>query len=376
MTGLKLENLTKQFGNSVAVNHIDLEVAEGELIALLGPSGCGKTTTLRMLAGFLAPDDGQILVDDKVISSPKRTLPPEQRNMSMIFQSYAIWPHKTVFENVAFGLQLRRIAKGEIHLRVKRALEITYLDRLADRYPSQLSGGQQQRVALARAIVIEPQILLLDEPLSNLDASLRDEMRSEIRRIHDETGLTTVYVTHDQSEALVLADRIVVMSNGDIQQAGTPEEIYERPQTKFVAQFIGRCNVVPGMLLSNDDVDVKGVILQANDRVEGTVVGEPIALSIRPHAIAINAVDDVVYHNHTNSFHASIEQHAYFGEFREYRVRLEHSELRLTVVAPPPVQFQTGDRVVIQIPPHHCRILPNHSPKVQPTKKAELLIPS
>jgi iron(III) transport system ATP-binding protein len=375
MTSLKFKNLTKQFGSSIAVNHIDLEVADGELIALLGPSGCGKTTTLRMLAGFLAPDNGLILVDNKVISSPKRTLPPEQRNMSMIFQSYAIWPHKTVFENVAFGLQLRRIAKGEIHLRVKRALEITYLDRLADRYPSQLSGGQQQRVALARAIVIGPQILLLDEPLSNLDASLRDELRSEIRRIHDETGLTTIYVTHDQSEALVLADQIVVMSNGDIQQVGTPEEIYERPQNKFVAQFIGRCNVVPGILLSNEDVDVKGVILQASDRVAGTVVGEPIALSIRPHAIAINAVDDVVYHNHTNSFNAAIEQHAYFGEFREYRVRLEHSELCLTVVTPPHVKFLTGDRVVIQIPPHHCQILPNHPSKVRPTEKAELLIP-
>jgi iron(III) transport system ATP-binding protein len=375
MTVLQLKNLTKQFGNSVAVNRINLDVADGELIALLGPSGCGKTTTLRMIAGFLPPDDGQILVDDKVISSPKRTLPPEQRNMSMIFQSYAIWPHKTVFENVAFGLQLRRIAKGEIHLRVKRALEITYLDRLADRYPSQLSGGQQQRVALARAIVIEPQILLLDEPLSNLDASLRDGMRSEIRRIHDETGLTTIYVTHDQSEALVLADRIVVMSNGDIQQAGTPEEIYERPQTKFVAQFIGRCNVVPGVLLSNEDVDVKGVILQASDRVAGTVVGESITLSIRPHAIAINAVDDVVYHNHTNSFNAAIEQHAYFGEFREYQVHLEHSELRLTVVTPPHIEFLTGAHVVIQIPPHHCRILPNHPSKVQPAEKAELLIP-
>jgi iron(III) transport system ATP-binding protein len=374
MTILKLENLTKKFGNSAAVNRINLEVADGELIALLGPSGCGKTTTLRMIAGFLSPDDGQILVDSKVISSPKRTIPPEQRNMSMIFQSYAIWPHKTVFENVAFGLQLRRMTKGEIHLRVQHALEITYLDRLADRYPAQLSGGQQQRVALARAIVIEPEILLLDEPLSNLDASLRDEMRSEIRRIHDETGLTTVYVTHDQSEALVLADRIVVMADGDIQQAGTPEEIYERPETKFVAQFIGRCNVLPGILLSNDDVDVKGVVLQATDRVEGTMVGEPIALSIRPHAIAINAVEDVVYHNHTNSFHASIEQHAYFGEFREYRVRLEHSELRLTVVAPPHVQFQTGDRVVIQIPPHHCRILPSHPPKVQPIKNEEVLI--
>lgn len=376
MTGLKLENLTKQFGSSVAVNRINLEVADGELIALLGPSGCGKTTTLRMIAGFISPDDGQILVDGKVISAPKRTIPPERRNMSMIFQSYAIWPHKTVFENVAFGLQLRRIAKGEIQMRVKRALEITYLDRLADRYPSQLSGGQQQRVALARAIVIEPQILLLDEPLSNLDASLRDEMRSEIRRIHDETGLTTVYVTHDQSEALVLADRIVVMANGHIQQAGTPTEIYERPQTKFVAQFIGRCNVVLGVLLSNEDVDIKGVVLQATDRVEGTVVGEAIALSIRPHSIAINGVDDVVYHNHTNSFQASIEQHAYFGECREYRVRVEHSELRLTVVAPPHVQFQTGDRVVIQIPPQHCRILPQNSQETQLVIKAELLIPS
>jgi iron(III) transport system ATP-binding protein len=375
MATMKLMNLSKQFGNSVAVNHVNLDIADGELIALLGPSGCGKTTTLRMLAGFIAPDAGQILVDDRVISSPKRSIPPEKRNMSMIFQSYAIWPHKTVFENVAFGLQLRCVEKRELQFRVQQALEITHLDRLADRYPSQLSGGQQQRVALARAIVIEPQILLLDEPLSNLDASLREEMRSEIRRIHNEIGLTTVYVTHDQAEALVLADRIVVMAEGDIQQVGTPEEIYEHPETQFVAQFMGRCNVLSGILITSNYVDIDGVQFKAKEQVDGIQVGESVALSIRPYAIEIQPID-IGQDNGLNCFSGLIEQAAYLGECREYKVRLHKTDLCLTVMTPPQYRYQIGDRVVVKIPPQSCRIIPQNASKPIFVKKAELLMPS
>jgi len=355
---ITLENLTKYFGNSTAVDHINLEVASGELIALLGPSGCGKTTTLQMLAGFLSPDAGQILVDGKVLSSKQRTIPPERRNMAMIFQSYAIWPHKTVFENVAFGLHLRHIGKEKLRTRVMRALEVTHLSRLANRYPAQLSGGQQQRVALARAIVIEPQTLLLDEPLSNLDANLRDEMRSEVRRIHDETGLTTVFVTHDQSEALVLADRIVVMSDGLLQQTGTPEEIYESPATEFVARFIGRCNVLPGILLPSGQIDIGGILILAEDHPPDLGVGCEVALCIRPQSIIMEPIYCPTDISNINCFTALVERHNYFGEFREYQVYVENTSLRLNVVTSPTVRHQLGDRMYLRIPQEHCRVVP------------------
>jgi iron(III) transport system ATP-binding protein len=358
MATITFDNLTKYFGRRPAVSQINLDVADGELIALLGPSGCGKTTTLRMLAGFLTPDKGQILVDGQVVSSPQKTIPPERRNMSMIFQSYAIWPHKTVFENVAFGLQLRRVGREALRARVMRALEITYLGELEDRYPAQLSGGQQQRVALARAIVIEPQILLLDEPLSNLDASLRDEMRSEVRRIHDETGLTTVHVTHDQAEALVLADRIVIMADGLIQQVGTPEEIYEKPANQFVANFIGRCNVLSGKWLSSSHVDIGGVLIAAQDQATGVQVGQEVALSVRPHSIQMDTAECATNATSANCFTAVVEQQDYFGEFREYRVRLENSSIQLSVITTPNIHHQTGSPVILSIPPACCRVVP------------------
>src|SRR6202022_3941793 len=204
------------------VESIDLEIKEGEVMALLGPSGCGKTTTLQLLAGFLKPDSGEIRVGDRLLSSPRSVVAPERRNMSLIFQSYAVWPHKTVAQNVAYGLEIRKTSKDEIAKRVQGVLDRVKLGHLAHRYPAELSGGQQQRVALARALVVEPQVLLLDEPLSNLDANLREEMRFEIRRLHDETGITMVYVTHDQTEAMVVADRIAVMNLGRVEQVGQP----------------------------------------------------------------------------------------------------------------------------------------------------------
>jgi iron(III) transport system ATP-binding protein len=254
MAFLELARLTKRYGPVTVVDSIDLAVERGSLVCLLGPSGCGKTTTLRLIAGFITPDGGEIRVGGRMVSSAGFGEPPERRRMSMIFQSYALWPHMTVRENVGYGLALRKLPKAEIASRVDRILAVTRLQALADRYPSELSGGQQQRVSLARALVVEPETLLLDEPLSNLDANLREEMRFEIRRLHDEYRYTTVYVTHDQAEAMTTADLIVVMSQGRIEQAGSPEEVYERPQTEFVARFLGGTNILKGRRLDRKSV--------------------------------------------------------------------------------------------------------------------------
>ncbi len=361
MTTIVLENLTKYYQKNCVVDGFNLKIAPGELIALLGPSGCGKTTTLRMLAGFISPDRGRILVDDRVISSVKKTIPPEKRDMSMIFQSYAIWPHKTVFENVAFGLQLRRIKREDIAARVARALEIVHLGTLAKRYPSELSGGQQQRIALARAIVIEPKIMLFDEPLSNLDASLRNAMRNEIRSIHDRLGLTSIYVTHDREEALVLADRIVVMNSGKIQQIGTPEEIYQSPTSPFVAEFIGRYNVLEGTLSASKQVDVAGVLFQSQDLAEDLNVGDTVALCIRPHAIEIDLASS--HNSNINYFSGQIEYQEYLGEYREYSVRLKNSHISLKVRTPFNINYQAGQAVDLKILPEFCRVLPLEIPK-------------
>ena len=246
MSKLVLKNVSRTFGSYTAVDNLNLTLHEGELVSLLGSSGCGKTTTLRMIAGFMTPTQGTIELDGEVISSPQSSLPPEKRKMSMIFQSYAIWPNMTVQENVGYGLKLRKVAADEAKRRVNEMLEVVQLGPLRDRYPAELSGGQQQRVALARSMVVKPSILLLDEPLSNLDANLREEMRFEIRRLHDEFKMTMVYVTHDQSEAMVTSDRIAVMNKGRIEQIDAPFELYRNPKTRFVAGFIGRTNFLTG----------------------------------------------------------------------------------------------------------------------------------
>src|SRR5437868_7336424 len=246
MSKLKLRGIEKRYGDVAAVAGLDLELAQGEFVSLLGPSGCGKTTTLRMIAGFIDPTAGSIEMDGQVLSSASGSLPPEKRGMSMIFQSYAVWPNMTVGQNVAFGLELRRLPRDEVRRRVAEMLDVVQMGHLAKRYPAELSGGQQQRVALARAIVIKPSVLLLDEPLSNLDANLREEMRFEIRRLHDEFKITTVYVTHDQAEAMVTSDRIAVMNQGRIEQVDAPHALYTRPKTRFVAGFVGRTNFLEG----------------------------------------------------------------------------------------------------------------------------------
>src|SRR5260370_15381022 len=246
LASVELRGLTKRFGALAVVDDVSLRIDHGQLVCLLGPSGCGKTTTLRLSAGFLEPSGGEIHVGDRLVSSKARTLPPEQRKMSMIFQSYALWPHMTVAENIVYGLRLRKIDRATIAKKFEVILKATKLEILAQRYPGELSGGQQQRVALARALIVEPEVLLLDEPLCNLDANLREEMRFEIRRLHDEFRITTVYVTHDQAEAMVTSDRIAVMNIGRIEQVDAPHTLYNRPKTRFVAGFIGRTNFIEG----------------------------------------------------------------------------------------------------------------------------------
>ena len=291
---LTLKNITKIFparggvGEVTAVHNVDLEIKKGELVTLLGPSGCGKTTTLRMIAGFEFPTTGEIILNGEKINS----LPPHKRDMSMVFQSYAIFPHLTVFENIAYGLNVHRLPKAEIHERVNRVLDLVHLEGYGDRAPTQLSGGQQQRVALARALVMEPKVLLMDEPLSNLDAKLREEMRTEIRRIQKEMNITSVYVTHDQIEAMTLSDRIVVMNLGLIEQIGTPVEMYRFPNSRFVANFIGRANFVSGIVQEQHDgsltakalgevITLRNVKRQFKKQEEATLVVRPEMIRVK-----------------------------------------------------------------------------------------------
>jgi iron(III) transport system ATP-binding protein len=351
VASVELRKLTKRYGELAVVDGVSLHVGHGLLVCLLGPSGCGKTTTLRLIAGFVEPSDGEIAVGGRVVSSPKRTLPPEQRNMSMIFQSYALWPHMTVAENVAYGLKLRKLDRAAIAQRLNALLATTRLEALAERYPGELSGGQQQRVALARALIVEPETLLLDEPLSNLDANLREEMRFEVRRLHDAYRYTTVYVTHDQSEAMTTADLIAVMNAGRIEQLGTPEEIYERPRSEFVARFIGSSNILRGRNLDADHVEIAGVPVRC-DGARLAPAGET-SISVRQHDIELRTAPAQTAENIVP---AKVVRQTYLGGTRDYTVEIaDGMQLRVTTAAAQSVA--PGSAVWLHLPAARCRAL-------------------
>ncbi|MFP5405362.1 MAG: ABC transporter ATP-binding protein [Gammaproteobacteria bacterium] len=347
MSKLVLRNVSRTFGSFTAVDNLNLSLRQGELVSLLGPSGCGKTTTLRMIGGFMTPTAGTIELDGEVISSATSSLPPEKRQMSMIFQSYAIWPNMTVAENVGFGLKVRKVSADEIRRRVDQILAVVQLAALRDRYPAELSGGQQQRVALARSIVVNPAVLLLDEPLSNLDANLREEMRFEIRRLHDEFGITMVYVTHDQAEAMVTSDRIAVMNKGRIEQLDAPYELYSRPRTKFVAGFIGRTNFLEGKA-NGDRIDFGGFSVPGRDlRAEGRLPGE-VDVSIRPQSIVLHKRKPAPADDRC-CVAGTVERSAYLGEYWDYHVSLPGIDRTLRVTTRPQDVFQVNDPVFVEI---------------------------
>jgi iron(III) transport system ATP-binding protein len=351
VASVDLRGLTKRYGPLAVVDNVSMLIEHGSLVCLLGPSGCGKTTTLRLIAGFVEPTEGEIRVGDRVVSTPQKSLPPERRNMSMIFQSYALWPHMTVSENIIYGLKLRKMDNDAIRRKLDAILATTRLAPLASRYPGELSGGQQQRVALARALIVEPETLLLDEPLSNLDANLREEMRFEIRRLHDEYRYTTVYVTHDQVEAMTTSDVIAVMNAGKIEQAGSPEEIYDRPRSEFVARFIGMSNVVKGKTLDADRVAIAGTPL----RVTGGPLkpGGETAVSVRQHIIRLSAKQP---ESTENVLPAKVTRQVFLGSSRDYLVELADGT-PLRVVTSAGEGIAPGSAVWLQLPPERCRAL-------------------
>ncbi len=326
---ITLEHITKRFGNTVALDSIDLHIGNGEIFFLLGPSGCGKTTLLRLIAGFYQPDEGRILFGDEDVSY----VPPHRRNTGMMFQSYALWPHMNVAQNVAFGLEERRVPAAEIQRRVAEALKSVQMDGLGARRIHELSGGQQQRVALARALVIRPRCLLLDEPLSNLDAKLRLEMRGEIRRICRDEHLTAVYVTHDQKEALSIADRMAVLEGGRIRQAGTPGELYRRPNSRFVADFMGETNFISGRVVTaaGDGIRIETAlgVFTSSPAADALGADAEVALSIRPESWKLSTQAAA-----QNSVAGKLQDRVYLGEMAQYRFVVGGQSLKIFELNP------------------------------------------
>jgi iron(III) transport system ATP-binding protein len=354
MTSITIKNLVKRFGKTTAVDGVDLHIAPGELFFLLGPSGCGKTTILRMIAGFIQPSSGSIHFDEKNVTN----VPVNKRNTGMVFQSYALWPHMSVAENVAFGLNVRNVKGQEREDRVAEALRTVRMHDYAKRKPNELSGGQQQRVSLARALVVKPTVLLLDEPLSNLDAKLRLEMRSEIQRICKETGITTVYVTHDQKEALSMADGVAVLNAGKVVQFGPPRDLYARPTSRFVADFLGETNFLQATIKSREP---NRLVLEspAGDLIssafnEGLVPDRGnVTCSIRPESLAANAPDGY------NSFVCKCLDSVFLGEFAQHQVELPDStRLRLLELNPQlHSQLEPGSEVRLAVDPDDVVVL-------------------
>lgn len=315
---VELQNITKRFGDFVAVNDVSLEIQDGEFFSLLGPSGCGKTTCLRMIAGFELPSEGEIKIRGKSMGD----IPPYKRPVNTVFQNYALFPHMTVFENVAFGLEMQKVSRPDIKTRVKETLEMVRLPHLAERKPRQLSGGQQQRIALARALVNRPQVLLLDEPLSALDLKLRKAMQLELKELQHQVGITFVFVTHDQEEAITMSDRIAVMNEGVVQQVGAPREIYESPRNRFVADFIGETNFIEGEVLEVDPVKTTvalGAGVQVLARSDGDLnTGQSVTVAVRPEKISVHRTP---LKGNLN-IPASIEEAVYIGTDTRYTARI------------------------------------------------------
>jgi len=359
MAFIEIKNLFKHFKNVVAVNHIDLAVKQGEMLTLLGPSGCGKTTTLRCIAGLETPEEGDIIIDGRPMLS-QGVVPPAKRGIGMVFQNYAVWPHMRVSKNVVYGLKLQKVSRESIKERAKQALELVGLSGLEDRYPAQLSGGQQQRVALARALVRNPKVLLLDEPLSNLDAKLRERMRFEIKGLVRRMGITSVYVTHDQAEAMVISDRIAVMESGNVVQIGTAQEIYEQPANRFVADFIGTMNFISGEVVQVlPDTDAVSVRTEFSDKmlcktpdVTETIPGKKVYASIRPEDVEVYTEPP---HESENVFKGIIAHKAYLGNFLYFFITVNDTMIRVQI--PHQMPQEEGEELYLFFNPEKCMIL-------------------
>jgi iron(III) transport system ATP-binding protein len=348
MTSVRLEHISKSFGETQALDDITLSIAAGELFFLLGPSGCGKSTLLRLIAGLHEPTSGRIYFNDRDVTA----LGTESRSAVMVFQSYALWPHMTVRENVRFGLQVQKLPRGEQEQRVSEVLDLVRLRELAGRKPNQLSGGQQQRVALARALAVQPACLLLDEPLSNLDAQLRQQMRSEIRRICKSQGLTTIYVTHDQKEALSVADRIAVMSAGRIAQVGAPADLYHKPQSAFVASFIGETNLLRGTVVSRDHDTIRVQTAAGEFLAAGQSASDRVVLSIRPEQLRIipNGTPAPI-----NRLTGPVAETTFLGEASEHVLLVNGQRIKL--ISTPP-QFDPPQEMSVGFDPKDAVVLP------------------
>jgi putative spermidine/putrescine transport system ATP-binding protein len=358
---VELRQVVKRYGSFTAVQPMDLGVEPGAFVTLLGPSGCGKTTTLRMVAGLAQPSGGDILVKGARVND----VPIHKRNLGIVFQNYALFPHKSVFDNVAFGLKYRKVSKADIAKRVARALELVRLPQMAERYPSQLSGGQQQRIALARAIVVEPDVLLLDEPLSALDANLREEMRVELKKIQHQLGITTIFVTHDQSEALAMSDKVVVMNQGRIEQLGSPQEVYTRPASVFVARFLGNSNLLDGRVLGRADgrlrlaVNGLGEVLADPDSAAEAVQprdGDSLRMVVRAEKLQL-VNGEAVGDGAATRFAGRIEAVDYQGQAARYFVTVGgHSLQAINPIDQRP--FAQGDEVSVRVQARDVVLLP------------------
>jgi len=350
MAILKVDNLSKNFGKVKAVQEVSFEATEGRVLSLLGPSGCGKTTTLRCIAGFENPDRGEIYLDDRKITP----ISPEKRGIGMVFQNYALWPHMTVYGNLAFGLQIRKVPKDEITKKIKKVLGMVQLEGYENRYPRQMSGGQQQRIAMARALVFEPEIMLLDEPLSNLDAQLREEMRFEFTELQKKLGITAVYVTHDQAEALVISDKIVILNQGKIVQSGTPKKIYSNPKNKFVAGFIAVTSFIDGRIDSFTE-EKKKVIVKTDDGLvihsfnNSFDIGQKVSVAMRMNVIKFIQDENKSDKNTVNIFKGKIIQSSYLGNTIDYKIRMGKWEIRTNAEAK--YDFKLGEEVTFHLPP-------------------------